>query len=211
MARELSAKCKQCRRAAQKLYLKGDRCNSSKCAIVKRNYIPGIHGPKQGKGARLTDYGIQLREKQRAKKSYRLMEKQFRSYFDKAINQQGETGENFFKLLEFRFDNAVYRAGLVASKNLARQAVTHGHFAINGKKVNIPSYQLKLKDKITISAKGKKSKIFEGLEEKLPTVEVPNWLNVDVKDLSATVVGVPSLLETPPSFDLKAIIEYYSK
>ena len=212
MGRELAPKCKQCRRAAQKLFLKGDRCNSSKCAIVKRNYIPGIHGPKFGtRGVRLTDYGIQLREKQKAKKSYRLLEKQFRNYYDKAVKQAGDSGENLYKLLEMRLDNVVYRSGFVKSKNLARQSVNHGHFRVNGKKVDIPSYQMKIKDVITIKPASLKTKLFEGLVDQLKIVETPAWINVDSKELSITVVGTPSVKETTPGFDLKAIVEYYSR
>ncbi|MBT4722723.1 30S ribosomal protein S4 [Candidatus Falkowbacteria bacterium] len=212
MARELAPKCKQCRRAAQKLFLKGERCNSSKCAMVKRNYIPGIHGPKFGsRGVRLTDYGTQLREKQKAKKSYRLLEKQFRNYYDKAIKQEGETGETFYKMLESRLDNVVFRSGFVSSKNLARQSVNHGHFQVNGKKVDIPSYQLKVNDKITIKKSSLTNKIFEGLGERLKNVDTPNWINIDGKELSITIVGAPDVKEAGPVFDLKAIIEYYSR
>ena len=148
MARDLNAKCKQCRREGVKLFIKGERCNSSKCAMVKRNYIPGIHGIKLGRGGRLTGYGIQLREKQKAKRMYRILEKQFRNYFDKAIHKTGETGDNLFNLLETRLDNVIYKAGFGNSRDAARQLISHYHFLVNGKKVNIPSFQVKVKDKI---------------------------------------------------------------
>jgi len=212
MARELEPKCKQCRRQGEKLFLKGERCNSSKCAIVKRNYIPGLHGPKQaGRPPRLTGYGTQLREKQKAKKSYRILEKQFKNYYQKAMNQAGETGDNLYKLLEMRLDNVIYRSGFATSKNLARQLVNHGHFEVNGQKVSIPSYQIKIKDKITIKANSQKNKAFENLAETLKNAESPQWLNIDVKELLITVVDEPNLKAAPVGLDLKAIIEFYSK
>lgn len=211
MGRELLSKCKLCRREGQKLFLKGERCNSSKCAIVKRNYVPGIHGPKQGNRTRLTGYGTQLREKQKARRTYRIMEKQFKNYFDAAIKKKGETGENLYTLLEMRFDNAVYRAGFADSRDKARQKIRHGHFQINGQKVDIPSYQLKIKDKITIKEASRKRAPFVNLSETLKNKEYPEWLTVDLKELSFTVIDKPNLEKAPPSFDLKLITEFYSR
>ncbi|NQT49224.1 30S ribosomal protein S4 [Candidatus Kuenenbacteria bacterium] len=212
MGRDLTQKCKQCRREGVKLMLKGERCESTKCALVKRNYIPGVHGLKLGRGGRMSGYGIQLREKQKAKRTYRLMEKQFRNYFDKAINTKaGETGENLFNLLEMRMDNVVYKAGFCGSRDFAKQAIGHGAFQVNGKKLDIPSYQMKVKDKITIRPKNLKMPQFIDLAEKLKKRQLPEWLAVDLKTLEITVIGVPNLQKDIPSFDLKAIIEFYSK
>ena len=211
MARDLNAKCKQCRREGVKLFIKGDRCNSSKCAMVKRNYIPGIHGIKLGRGGRLTGYGIQLREKQKAKRMYRILEKQFRNYFDKAIHKTGETGDNLFNLLETRLDNVIYKSGFANSRDAARQLISHYHFLVNGKKVNIPSFQVKVKDKITVKPKSQKMQEFSALAEKLKNAEVPEWLSIDPKEMQITMIDEPNLEKSTPGFDLKLIIEFYSK
>jgi len=209
MAKDLSPKCKQCRRAAEKLYLKGERCNTTKCAMVKRNYPPGFHGPKGKK--RLTDFGQQLMEKQKARKQYNLLEKQFKLTFERAKKQTGNTGDNFIKLLESRFDNILYRIGLGESRSQARQLINHGHFAINGKKVNIPSYQLKTGDTISINSNKKDLKIFKGLSDKLKKKEMPAWLNFDIKKLSAKVLHKPNVKDMTPNFNIQMIIEFYSK
>lgn len=211
MGRPLDSKCKQCRREGTKLFLKGERCDTSKCAMVKRNYIPGVHGPKLGRGKRMTGYGTQLREKQKAKRTYRILEKQFKNYFDKAINKTGDTGGNLFTLLEMRFDNVVYRSGFAASRDKARQLIGHGHFMINGKKVNIPSYQLKVNDKVTIREKSLKMEPFANLSEKLQKKQIVEWLVMDPKDMKVTVSEVASLEKNEPGFDLTLITEYYSR
>ena len=212
MARNLSAKCKQCRREGTKLFLKGERCFSSKCAMVKRNYLPGLHGPKNaGRPPRLTSYGTQLREKQKAKRTYRLLEDQFHGYFEKAIRKAGDTGENLFSLLEMRLDNAIYRAGFTTSRDAARQLINHGHFLVNGKKVDIPSYQVKIKDKITIKKKSLESPVLAGLAERLKDKEISNWLAIDLKTLEITVIDEPKLEKDAVNFDLKLIIEFYSR
>lgn len=211
MARFVDSKCQQCRREGKKLFLKGERCHTSKCALVKRNYIPGIHGPKLGRGKRLTGYGEQLREKQTAKRTYGLLERQFRNYFDKAINRTGDTGENLFKLLEMRFDNAVYRSGLASSRAKARQLVNHGHLLVNDKKVDIPSYQLKAKDKISIREKSRELAPFKALAEELKNKECPDWLILDPKDLTVVIADAPSVAKNKPGFDLKLITEFYSR
>ncbi|KKR04435.1 MAG: 30S ribosomal protein S4 [Parcubacteria group bacterium GW2011_GWC2_39_14] len=211
MGRPLDTKCKQCRREGVKLFLKGDRCGTSKCALTKRNYVPGMHGPKLGRGGRLSGYGLQLREKQNAKRTYRMLERQFRGYFDKVVKRPGDTGENLFKLLEMRLDNVVYRAGFATSRDGARQMVNHGHIRVNGKKVSIPSYQVKIKDKITIKDLSKGKELFNGLSEKLQTKEFVDWLIVEPKECVATVVDMPTLAKNKPGFDLKMIVEYYSR
>jgi small subunit ribosomal protein S4 len=153
MGRNLEPKCKQCRRLGEKLFLKGDRCSTAKCGMVKRNFAPGFHGPKGRK--RLSDYGLQLAEKQKAKKFYNLMEKQFRATFVVAQKKTGDAGKNFFRLLEMRLDNVVYRLGLAASRTQARQLVNHGHFTVNARKASTPSFVVKVGDVIAL----KKTKV----------------------------------------------------
>lgn len=211
MGRNLDPKCKQCRRVGVKLFLKGDRCLGSKCGLIRRNYIPGMHGVKLGRGGRMTDYGLQLREKQKAKKLYRILEKQFRNYFDKATKIKGDTGAELYRLLESRLDNVVYKSGLVASRDLARQMVTHGHFLINGKKVTIPSYQVSVKDKITLKKRILDTEIIQRALESLKSKEIVDWLVVDAKEPSITIVDLPSLTKVHPEYDIKAIIEHYSR
>jgi len=211
MGRNLEPKCKQCRRAGVKLFLKGERCSGSKCGIVRRNYIPGMHGVKLGRGGRLTEYGLQLKEKQKAKKLYRILEKQFSNYFEKAIKAKGDTGANLYTLLESRLDNVVYKTGLVNSRDFARQLVNHGHVLVNGKKVTIPSYQVKVKDKITLKKKFLEKDNIQKAIEGLKSKETVDWLFFDAKELSATMVEAPSLAKVHPEYDLKSIIEFYSR
>ncbi len=149
MARNLEPKCRKCRRMGEKLFLKGDRCDSSKCAIVKRKYAPGMHGIK-GKRKKVSEYGVQLKEKQKAKQIYGILERQFKTYFKKAIRKKGDTGLYLLQLLESRLDNAIHRSGLIPSRELVRQMITHGHIIVNGKKVSIPSYQVSTNDIIKI-------------------------------------------------------------
>ncbi len=209
MARQLDNKCKQCRREKQKLFLKGDRCNSAKCAMVKRNFPPGIHGSKGY--PRLTDYGVQLREKQKAKRIYRLMEDQFKGYFTKAQKSKNNTENILLELLEMRFDNIVFRSGLAKSRDLARQMVSHNHLLINGKKVNIPSYQVKIGDIISVKEKSQKSKLFEKPKEQFKVSDTISWLATDSTKIEIKVTDKPSLEETKGEFDPKLIIEFYSK
>ncbi|MBD3359874.1 MAG: 30S ribosomal protein S4 [Candidatus Buchananbacteria bacterium] len=209
MARNLDPKCKQCRRAGQKLFLKGERCNTAKCAMVKRNFPPGVHGSK-GYG-RLTDYGIQLREKQKAKKIYRLMENQFKNYFIKAHKTKENTENILLQLLEMRLDNVVYRAGFAKSRDFARQLISHNHFLINGQKVNIPSYQVKVNDVISFKEKSQNSKSFVNLKEQIKKNEPISWLSVDPDKLEIKVVDKPSIDESKGEFDPKLIVEFYSR
>lgn len=209
MARDISPKCKQCRRAGEKLYLKGERCNTPKCAMVKRNYPPGLHGPKGQ--PRMTGYGQQLSEKQKAKRQYHLLEKQFRLTFERAKSKGGNTGDNFIKLLEMRLDNVVYRLGLGNSRPAARQMVNHGLITVNGRTVTIPSYTVKIGDTIKIKSNKKGAKVFTDLEDKLKQHEVPGWLNFDLKEVKAKVLHQPDLNIMKPNFDVQMIIEYYSR
>ena len=178
MARYTDANCRLCRREGQKLFLKGERCYSGKCAIEKRKYAPGQHGQSRKK---TSDYGLQLREKQKAKRFYGMQEKQFRNLFDKAARKQGKTGENLLILLETRLDNAVYRLGFASSRKEARQLVVHGHFTVNGKKATAPSMQLKAGDVIKVKEKSTSSPKFKEIKEM--SITVPSWMAVDVEKL----------------------------
>ncbi len=209
MSKYIGAKCKLCRREGDKLMLKGDRCATAKCAIVKRNYPPGIHGSK-GR-ARQSGYSMQLREKQKAKKIYNLMEKQFSLSFIKAIKQKGEAGENLMKILETRLDNVIYRLGFAKSRAQARILTNHGHFTVNGTKVNIPSFSVKTGDIIKIKKSSAASKQFANLAENLKKIEIPGWLNLDAKDLSAKVLHNPSKENFESKINSQMIVEFYSK
>ena len=209
MGRNIDNKCKQCRRIGEKLFLKGDRCSTPKCAMVKRNYAPGFHGPKGHK--RLSDYGLQLQEKQKAKKYYGLLEKQFRLTYAKASKKQGDAGKNFLRLLEMRLDNVIFRLGWASSRSQARQLVTHGHFTVNDRKTDIPSFSVKLGQVIKIRKSSKSNRFFKNLDEKLKKAERPSWLNLDTKDLSAKALHEPKDTDLPQNINVQMIIEYYSK
>ena len=206
MAIYTDANCRLCRREGQKLFLKGERCYSGKCAIEKRNYAPGQHGQSRKK---TSDYGLQLREKQKAKRFYGMQEKQFRNLFDKAARKQGKTGENLLILLETRLDNAVYRLGFASSRKEARQLVVHGHFTVNGKKATAPSMQLKAGDVIKVKEKSTSSPKFKEIKEM--SITVPSWMAVDVEKLEGKVVAMPTRedIDTPVAEHL--IVELYSK
>ena len=197
MSRYTDANCRLCRREGQKLFLKGDRCYSSKCAIDRRGYAPGQHG--QGR-SKISDYGLQLREKQKAKRFYGLQETQFRNLFDKAARKTGITGENLLILLETRLDNVVFRLGFASSRKEARQLVNHGHFKVNGRKVNIPSYEVKAGDVITVKEKSTNSPKFKEVKEM--TITVPSWLTVDVEKLEGKILSVPTRAEIENAVDL---------
>ncbi|MFH0955864.1 MAG: 30S ribosomal protein S4 [Candidatus Falkowbacteria bacterium] len=209
MSKYIGPKCKLCRREGDKLMLKGERCATAKCAIVKRNYPPGLHGPK-GR-ARQSGYNMQLREKQKAKKIYNLMEKQFNLSFLRAIKQKGEAGENLMKILETRLDNVIYRLGFAPSRAEARVLVSHGHFRVNDVKVNIPSFNVKTGDIIKIRQSSRKSKRFADLSGKLKKLEIPGWLNLDIKDLSAKVLNQPTKENFESKINSQMIVEFYSK
>ncbi|MEA3398566.1 MAG: 30S ribosomal protein S4 [Patescibacteria group bacterium] len=209
MGRNLDAKCKQCRRTGEKLFLKGERCSSAKCAIIKRNYPPGFHSLKGKK--RVSGYGSQLNEKQKARRQYQLTEKQFRLTFYKARQQSGNSGDNFIKLLETRLDNAIYRLGIGESRSQARQIISHGHIVVNDIKVSIPSYILKPGDIIKIKPQKKQLKLFKNLGEKLKNKETPAWLYLDQKDLSAKILHQPDISGMNFNFDIQMIIEFYSR
>ncbi|MDA3839675.1 MAG: 30S ribosomal protein S4 [Patescibacteria group bacterium] len=210
MAKNLDAKCRQCRRAGEKLFLKGERCNTAKCAVVKRNYPPGMHGAKQTR-RRLTEYATQLIEKQKAKWTYQILEKQFKITFDRAQKRQGNAGDNLFKLLELRLDNVIYRLGIGSSRGQARQIVSHTHVTVNDKKVNIPSYTVKTGDVIKIKKSSSNNRFFKGVEEKLKNAEIPGWLNLDIKTMEAKVLHEPSREDVNTKLNAQMIVEFYSK
>lgn len=204
------SKCKICRRAGEKLFLRGDRCFGPKCAIVKRNYPPGVHGPATGQ-PKLTSYGLQLREKQKAKNIFGLREKQFKNYYLKAKAKKGDTSLHFLRFLEMRFDNVIYKLGFAKSRNQARELISHRHFLINGKINNRPSTQVKVNDIISIKPQSLKKKIFENLPSELAKKEVPKWLKLNPKELTAQVIALPDFEDMTYNFDVKKIIEFYSR
>jgi len=208
MARYTGASCKLCRREGQKLFLKGERCYSNKCAIGRRPYAPGQHGAMKKK---LSEYGIQLREKQKAKRFYGILESQFRKYFEMANRRKGITGENLLQLLESRLDNVVYRMGFGTTRAEARQLVTHGHFEVNGKRVNIPSYIVKAGDTIEVAEKSKKSVRFREILDVTGSKVVPKWLEVDQENLRGKVVALPSREDIDLNIQDHLIVELYSK
>ena len=206
MARYTGAVCRLCRREGMKLFLKGDRCYTDKCAISRRGYAPGQHG--QGR-KKISNYGIQLREKQKSKRIYGVLEKQFRRTYNKADKIKGVTGENLLQLLEMRLDNVVYRLGFGNSRKEARQLLTHGHFLVNGKKVDIPSYQVKANDVISVKEKSRSSEIFKTFAENAKTL--PSWLEGNMENFSGKVVAVPSREDIDAPINETLIVELYSK
>ena len=208
MARYTDAVCRICRREGDKLFLKGDRCYSDKCAIARRSYAPGQHGQGRKKSS---EYGTQLREKQKAKRYYGLLEGQFYHYFELAEKMSGMTGENLLKVLESRLDNVVYRAGFAMSRPEARQLVSHGHFTVNGKPVNIPSYMVKAGDVVAIVEKSMSSDKIKGVLEANASRPALNWLSVDKNKAQATVVSLPERGEIDLQVEEQLIVELYSK
>ncbi|MGM9654341.1 MAG: 30S ribosomal protein S4 [Butyricicoccaceae bacterium] len=208
MARYRDAVYRICRREGDKLFLKGDRCYTDKCAIARRSYAPGQHG--QGR-KKMSEYGTQLREKQKAKRYYGLLENQFYHYFELASKMTGKTGENLLKVLESRLDNVVYRAGFAMSRPEARQLVTHGHFTVNGKAVNIPSYLVKPGDVVAIVEKSMSSDKIKGVLEANASRPALNWLSVDKNKAQATVVNLPERSEIDLQVEEQLIVELYSK
>lgn len=209
MARNLSPQCKQCRREGEKLFLKGDRCYSSKCGIVKRNFAPGMHGAKNKQ--KMSDYGLQLREKQKAKRTYGILEKQFRNYYLHAAKKIGNNTELMWQFLEMRLDNIVYRAGFAASRKLARQLVLHNHFLVNGKRCNVPSYQVAVGTKIAVKSNYLKKKYWQEALKNLENKEIPLWLQVDKKGLTFSVKAIPKEADIKQNIAMNLIIEYYSR
>ena len=208
MARYKDEQCRICRREGQKLFLKGCRCYSDKCSVTRRNYAPGQHGQKK---AKLSEYGTQLREKQKTRSFYGVGEKQFRGYFDMASNKKGITGDNLLQILESRLDNVVYRLGFGVSRPQARQLVTHGNIEVNGKKVDIASYLVKPGDVITVKESKKEYKVLREIAEANKLRAVPKWLEKDLDNLSGKVVTLASREDIDIPVDEHLIVELYSK
>jgi small subunit ribosomal protein S4 len=201
MARNLDAKCRQCRREGEKLFLKGEKCFTDKCAVERRAYAPGQHGQKSG--ARLSDYGKQLREKQKVRRTYGILERQFRKIYAEAARSKGVTGERLLQLLESRLDTVAYRMGFGASRTEARQVVRHNGILVNGKRVNIPSYQVRPGDVIEVASKAK--------GEAAESRGLPEWMEVDTKGMKGTFKANPARSELPSTINESLIIELYSK
>lgn len=208
MARYTDSVCKLCRRERQKLFLKGQKCYSEKCPIEERNYAPGQHG--LSRRAKVSEYGVQLREKQKIKRSYGLLETQFRNYFEKANKQKGRTGENLIKLLERRLDNVVYRLGFASSRKQARQLIRHRHIQVNNILVDIPAYLLRAGDVIHVKEKSKK---LDAIHSSLKRVKdnTYGWLTVDKATLSGTFVQIPDRADVPLNANEQLVVELYSK
>lgn len=206
MSRYTGPSCRLCRREGQKLYLKGEKC-FTKCTLEKRPEAPGVHG----RGRRPSEYGMQLREKQKAKRFYGLGERQFRNYFDQAIKARGVTGKLLMQLLETRLDNVVYRAGFARSRKEARQIVTHGHIEVNGNKVDIPSYHVKAGDTVAVRPSSLKLDRFKALSEALHAHSAPAWLSLDADNWKCTVLRLPERDEVDAPVDERLIVELYSK
>jgi len=202
------AQCKICRREGEKLHLKGERCNSPKCAMIKRAYPPGQHGEK---GGRLTGYGRQLRAKQKVKRIYGIRERQFRRYYSEATRQEGVTGDILLSLLERRLDNVIYRLGMAPSRRSARLLVNHASFNVNGKKISIPSYSVKSGDTITVRDSKQKNKYFTELKKVLTNKNLSDWLSLDPKKLEAKVVSLPTKSDVDLAADMQLIVELYSR
>ncbi|WP_105616878.1 30S ribosomal protein S4 [Vallitalea okinawensis] len=208
MARYRGAVCRLCRREGQKLFLKGERCFSDKCAVTRRPYAPGQHGQARKKQS---EYGLQLREKQKAKRIYGVLETQFRNYFAEADKKSGITGENLLKLLEMRLDNVVYRAGFGRSRTEARQVVRHNHIEVNGRKVNIPSYEAKPGDVITLKEKSQGAQRFKDIFETTESRIVPEWMDADTENFTFKVTDVPTREQINIDVQETLIVELYSK
>ncbi len=209
MARNLDAKCRQCRREGEKLFLKGEKCYTDKCAVDRRSYAPGQHGQKSG--SRLSDYGKQLREKQKTRRMYGVLEGQFRRTYAEASRSRGVTGERLLQLLETRLDNIAYRMGFGASRTEARQVVRHNAILVNGRRVNIPSYQVRTGDVIEVAAKAKSQLRIKAAAEATESRGVPEWLEVDAKALKGTLKSLPARADLPSTVNESMIIELYSK
>ncbi len=208
MARYRGAVCRLCRREGDKLFLKGERCYSAKCAMERRPYAPGQHGNRRSK---ISEYGLQLRTKQKAKRIYGVLETQFRNYYDKAAHQKGITGVNLLILLEMRLDNVAYRAGLGRSRTESRQIVRHNHVLVNGKKVNIPSYQVKIGDVITLKEKSQSAAGMKTIIETTASRAVPEWIESDLENYTAKVTAKPEREMITIPVEETLIVELYSK
>jgi len=208
MARYTGPACRLCRREGMKLFLKGSRCYTKKCSFERRATPPGQHGVRRRK---MSEFGTQLREKQKVRRVYQVMERQFRRYFDVAESRPGVTGENLLRLLETRLDNVVFRMGYATSRAQARQLVSHGHFAVNGRAVTVPSIQLRAGDRVEVRESSRKSEYFKAVKEPLRSTQRPDWLSVDADKLSGSVSALPRRDQMPLEIDEQLVVEYYSR
>jgi small subunit ribosomal protein S4 len=208
MARYTGSVCRLCRREGAKLFLKGSRCYSKKCSFERRPTPPGQHGVRRRK---VGDYGLQLREKQKVRRTYSVLERQFKNYFDAADARPGMTGENLLRMLELRLDNGVYRMGFAPSRAAARQLVTHGHFTVNGRPTNIPSYQLKAGDRVEVRESHREREPFKVAKETLRSHQTPEWLSIDAAKLSGAVLDQPRRDQMPLDLNEQLVVEYYSR
>jgi len=212
MARYIGPSCKLCRREGMKLYLKGEKCYTEKCPFERRSYPPGQHGKEASfRRRRVTDYAMQLREKQKARRIYGVLERQFRRYFHEAERRSGLTGENLLTVLETRLDNVVYRLGLADSRAQARQLVQHGHFTVNGRKTNIPSFLVRPSDLVSVRPESRRKEYFKERRELLGKREVPAWLSFDEEALSGRVLALPARQEIDVPVEEQLIVEFYSR
>ena len=209
MAVYQDARCRMCRRAGMKLFIKGARCYTDKCAIERRAYAPGEHG--KSRRIKETNYGVQLREKQKARRMYGVLERQFRNYFEKAAESKGVTGEVLLQMLERRLDNVVYRIGFAVNRSQARQLVRHGHFLVNGHKVDIPSFLVKPGDEVAVREKSRKLSIIVNSLEARKGQTTPDWLDLSIERLAGRVLNVPSRASIPTPVNEQLIVELYSK
>ncbi len=211
MARYIGSVCVLCRREGEKLFLKGDRCMTPKCAIERRNYPPGPHGQSGSFRRKVSDYGTQLREKQKARRIYGVLERQFRRYFHEASKTTGITGAMLLQYLEIRLDNVVYRLGFAASRKQARQLVLHGHIRVNGKKATVPSFLLKPGDTVSVVESSRTSPFFEQVAKELSHHEMVQWLTLDIPNLSGRIVSLPTRQQIETPLKEQLIVEYYSR
>jgi small subunit ribosomal protein S4 len=209
MARDLDAKCRQCRREGEKLFLKGEKCFTDRCAVERRGYAPGQPGQKSG--SRMSDFGKQLREKQKLRRTYGVLERQFRKIYAEAARSKGVTGERLLQLLETRLDNVTYRMGFGASRTEARQVVRHNGILVNGKRVNIPSYLIRPGDVVEVAGRAKAQLRIKASSEAAESRHIPDWLEVDTKALKGTFKSLPARTDLPSTVNESLIIELYSK
>jgi small subunit ribosomal protein S4 len=208
MARYTDSVCRLCRREGAKLFLKGMRCYTKKCAFERRPTPPGQHGVRRRK---VGDYGLQLREKQKVRRVYSVLERQFKNYFDSAESRPGVTGENLLRMLELRLDNVVFRMGFAPSRAASRQLVTHGHFAVNGRATNVASYQLKAGDRIEVRESHREREPFKVAKETLRSHQAPEWLSIEAPKLSGTILDQPRRDQMPLDLNEQLVVEYYSR
>jgi len=208
VAKYIGSKCRLCRREGEKLFLKGEKCFSSKCAIEKRSFPPGQHGQRRG---RHSDYAVQLREKQKLRRTYGILERPFRGYYKNADRQKGSTGENLLQFLERRLDNVVYRMGIGVSRSEARQLIRHNALVVNGQKVNIPSYRVNSNDVVSVVDKAKKQLRIKASMEFAEQRGFPDWLDVDIKKMEGVFKSAPERSDLPAEINEHLIVELYSK